>query len=138
MNVAVTIRLSRTGRVHLPFYHIAVFDSRTRRDGRPIERLGFYDPEAKKESCRLDADRAKHWLSVGARPSATVATLLKERGFSAADWTPAPRKASKPKKKVPQAKKIAAEKARKVGKRSKARTANSKVAAEKKVKKTGE
>ena len=54
--MALIIRLSRSGRVHLPFYHIGVFDSRTRRDGRPVEDLGLYDPLSKKEQVRLNLE----------------------------------------------------------------------------------
>jgi small subunit ribosomal protein S16 len=64
-----------------------VYNSRTRRDGRPVEELGFYDPKSEKEPIRLDVERAKHWLSVGAKPSATVATILKQKGFSSSDWS---------------------------------------------------
>ncbi|MDR3078001.1 MAG: 30S ribosomal protein S16 [Planctomycetota bacterium] len=90
--MSVAIRLSRAGRVHLPYYHISVFDSRTRRDGRPVEQLGFYDPESAKEQVRLDLERAKYWLAVGARPSATVAAILKRQGVA----LPAAAKAEKP------------------------------------------
>jgi small subunit ribosomal protein S16 len=140
--VSVVIRLSRAGRVHLPYYHIGVYNSRTRRDGRPVEELGFYDPKSEKEPIRLDVERAKHWLSVGAKPSATVATILKQKGFTSADWsakkaatkvekekTTAARKAS--------AKKVAAKKPAKKAegaapaKKRKARTVSSKKRGEK-------
>ncbi|MDR1744178.1 MAG: 30S ribosomal protein S16 [Planctomycetota bacterium] len=85
--MSVVIRLSRAGRVHLPYYHIGVYDSRTRRDGRPVEQLGFYDPRSEKEPVRIDLARAKYWLSVGARPSATVATILKGQGMSSSEWS---------------------------------------------------
>jgi small subunit ribosomal protein S16 len=67
------------GRRHRPFYRIGVFDSRTRRDGKTIEELGFYDPMAGDEAkqVRLDRDRAMYWLSRGARPSETVASIFK-------------------------------------------------------------
>jgi small subunit ribosomal protein S16 len=129
--MAVSIRLSRAGRVHLPFYRIGVYDSRTRRDGRPIEQLGFYDPESKKEKFRLDLERAKHWLSVGARPSATVRTLLRERGLAAKDWTPSPVKATPPKKRATFKTLVERAKTRKVKKRAAARTANSQARGEK-------
>jgi len=74
----VAIRLSRGGAKKRPFYHIVVTDSRNRRDGRYIERLGFYNPIAKKEvPVRLDLARAKYWISVGAQPSDRVAKLIK-------------------------------------------------------------
>ncbi len=98
--MAVVIRLSRAGRVHLPYYHIGVYNSRTRRDGRPVEELGFYDPKSDKEPVRIDLERAKHWLSVGAKPSATVATILKGQGVPSSAWSgkAAPSKAEKEKK----------------------------------------
>ena len=75
----VTIRLSRGGAKKRPFYHIVVTDSRTRRDGRSIERLGFFNPGAKphEEKLRLDAERAEYWISKGAQPSDRVRHLLK-------------------------------------------------------------
>jgi small subunit ribosomal protein S16 len=117
--------LSRAGRVHLPYYHIGVFNSRTRRDGRPVEQLGFYDPKSDKEPVRIDLERAKYWLSVGAKPSATVATILKAQGLKSGDWTPKKRKTVK----RPAARK-AAVKTEKKPKR-KARTATSKARGEK-------
>jgi len=85
--LAVTIRLSRAGRVHLPFYHIGVFDRRVRRDGKPIERLGFYAPGDAKERVRLDLERARYWVGVGAGVSPTVASFLKAAGFNLRDAT---------------------------------------------------
>ncbi len=109
--MSVVIRLSRAGRVHLPYYHIGVYNSRTRRDGRPVEELGFYDPKSDKEPVRIDLERAKYWLGVGARPSATVATILKGQGIPSSAWSAkkAPSKADKEKKTA--AKKTAAKKA---------------------------
>jgi small subunit ribosomal protein S16 len=81
--MAVKIRLKRMGRRNAPHYRICVFDSRTRRDGTPIEELGTYDPSAKSfaEKVKLDADRARYWLGVGAAPSETVASFLKRLGI---------------------------------------------------------
>lgn len=75
----VTIRLSRGGAKKRPFYHIVVTDSRNRRDGRGIERLGFFNPGAKgnEEKLRLDVERAEYWISKGAQPSDRVRHLLK-------------------------------------------------------------
>ena len=83
----VTIRLARGGAMKRPFYHIVVTDSRFRRDGRYIERLGFFNPIATggEERLRVDLARTDHWLSQGAQPSARVAQLLKESRRSAAD-----------------------------------------------------
>jgi len=77
--MAVRIRLTRTGRRNRACYRIGAFDSRTRRDGRCLEILGHYDPIVKdpKEQVTLDADRVKHWLSKGAKPTDKVSVLLK-------------------------------------------------------------
>ena len=76
----VSIRLSRTGSKKRPFYHIVTTDSHNRRDGRYIERLGFFNPIAndKEEGLRLDLDRAKYWISVGAQPSSRVSQLIEQ------------------------------------------------------------
>jgi small subunit ribosomal protein S16 len=74
--MAVHIRLARTGTKKTPFYRIVVADQRSPRGGRFIERLGTYDP--RRPEIRVDASRVKHWLSMGALPSATVATLLRQ------------------------------------------------------------
>ena len=82
--MAVALRLKRLGRRNRPFYRICVMDQRTRRDGRAIEELGHYDPhvESREDAFVLNEERAKYWLSVGAQPSPTVASLLKTRGVS--------------------------------------------------------
>ncbi len=74
----VRLRLKRMGRTHRPFYRLNAVDKRTQRDGKIIENLGWYDPVAKDASkqVELKVDRIKHWLSVGAQPSETVADLL--------------------------------------------------------------
>lgn len=76
----VVIRLSRAGATKRPFYNIVATDSRNRRDGRFIERLGFYNPVAagKDEGFRIAQDRLAHWQGVGAQLSPTVARLVKE------------------------------------------------------------
>jgi small subunit ribosomal protein S16 len=76
----VTIRLTRGGAKKRPFYHVVVTDSRNRRDGRYIERLGFFNPIAtgKEETLRLDMERVQHWLGQGAQPSERVASLIKQ------------------------------------------------------------
>jgi small subunit ribosomal protein S16 len=76
----VVIRLSRGGAKHRPFYNIVVADKRVRRDGRFIERLGFYNPVAKEgeEKLRVAQDRLTYWRGVGAQASPTVERLLKE------------------------------------------------------------
>ncbi len=76
----VTIRMSRGGAKKRPFYHVVVTDSRNRRDGRYIERLGFFNPVAKgnEETLRLDMERINYWLSQGAKTSERVARLIKQ------------------------------------------------------------
>ncbi len=83
--MAVVLRLKRFGRRNRPFYRICVMDARTRRDGRVIEELGHYDPVGSSENelkFVLNAERAQHWVSVGAQPSETVASLLKRQGVT--------------------------------------------------------
>lgn len=83
----VTIRLARAGTTNQPFYHVVVADSRRSRDGRFIERLGFYNPIATdgQEQVRLDDDRIQYWLSQGAQASAAVRKLIKRRPPAPAD-----------------------------------------------------
>ena len=75
----VSIRLSRAGAKKRPFYHVVVTDSRNRRDGRYIERIGFYNPvgKAHEDNLRIDVERADYWIGQGALPSDRVASLLK-------------------------------------------------------------
>ena len=81
----VTIRLARTGAKKRPFYHIVVADSRMPRDGRYIERIGFFNPVAVggEERLRLDSERVDHWVSKGAQASERVAKLIKEAAKAA-------------------------------------------------------
>jgi small subunit ribosomal protein S16 len=74
----VVLRLKRMGRRHRPFYRVCAMDKRSPRDGRVIEQLGWFDPlvEESKQT-ELKIDRINYWLSVGAQPSPTVATLLR-------------------------------------------------------------
>lgn len=76
----VTIRLARGGAKKRPFYQIVVTDSRNARDGRFIERIGFFNPIASgnAEELRLDLDRVEHWLGLGATVSDRVSTLIKQ------------------------------------------------------------
>lgn len=82
----VVIRLARGGAKKRPFYNLVVADSRTRRDGRFIERIGFYNPVAseKEESLRIAADRLAYWEGQGAQLSMTVQRLVKQSGVKAA------------------------------------------------------
>jgi small subunit ribosomal protein S16 len=75
--MAVVLRLARAGTHKAPFYHVVATDSRKPRDGRYIEDVGVYDPTRKPERIDLKQDRVDHWLKVGARPSETVAMLIK-------------------------------------------------------------
>ena len=76
----VVIRLSRGGSKSRPFYNIVVTDKRVRRDGRFIERIGFYNPGAteKEEGLRIAQDRLTYWTGVGAQVSPTVERLVKQ------------------------------------------------------------
>ena len=76
----VTIRLARSGAKKKPFYHITVSDSRRARDGRFIERIGFFNPVARgqEERLRLDLDRMAYWQSQGAQVSDRVSSLAKD------------------------------------------------------------
>ena len=73
--MSVCIRLARQGSKKRPFYRIVAADRRSPRDGRFIEQLGYYDP--RKPDFRLDFERYKQWVDTGARPSDTVASLVK-------------------------------------------------------------
>jgi small subunit ribosomal protein S16 len=75
----VTIRLSRGGSKKRPCYHIHVTDSRNARDGRFIERIGFFNPTARgqEESVRVDTERLTYWRNVGAQMSERVASIVK-------------------------------------------------------------
>ncbi len=82
----VSIRLSRAGAKKRPFYHLVVTDSRNRRDGRYIERIGFFNPVAtgQEEGLKIDIERVDYWLGQGAKPSERVAALLKASRKAAA------------------------------------------------------
>ena len=82
--MAVKIRLKRMGRRNRAFYRIVAADSRAQRDGRAIERLGWYDPlvEDDEKKISLQKERIEYWLSVGAQPSQTVESILRQRGVS--------------------------------------------------------
>ena len=76
----VSIRLSRAGAKKRPFYHLVVTDSRNRRDGRYIERVGYFNPVGleHEENLRIDLERVDFWIGQGAQPSDRVASLLKK------------------------------------------------------------
>ena len=79
--MAVKIRLTRMGKKKAPFYRIVVADERTRRDGTPIEEIGYYDPMTEPATVKIDAEKAQKWIKNGAQPSDTVRSLLKKSGI---------------------------------------------------------
>ena len=94
--MSVKLRLKRIGARNTPIYRIVATDSRTKRDGRPIEELGTYNPVLQTEpNFDLNLERAEHWLSVGAQPSDTVRSFIRKARRAAAGLPP---KESKPKK----------------------------------------
>ena len=82
--MAVRIRLKRFGRRHRSFFRISAVDSRRPRDGRVLEELGWYDPQAKTpdKQVSLNRERIEYWLSVGAQPTDTVRDLLRRHGIT--------------------------------------------------------
>ncbi len=78
--MAVVIRMTRRGSKKRPFYRIVAADSRAPRDGRFLEILGTYNPLLEENNCQIDLEKANAWIKKGARPSDTVATLLKKAG----------------------------------------------------------
>jgi small subunit ribosomal protein S16 len=80
----VTIRLARGGSKKRPFYHIHVTDSRRARDGKYIERIGFFNPVARgqEERLRVDTERVEHWIKLGAGISDRVSRLIKETSLA--------------------------------------------------------
>ncbi|RMG91053.1 MAG: 30S ribosomal protein S16 [Zetaproteobacteria bacterium] len=81
--MATVIRLQRGGRKKRPFYSIVVMDSRKRRDGAFIEKLGYFDPCRDPEVIKIDLERTKHWLDLGAQASDRVASLIKKASETA-------------------------------------------------------
>lgn len=79
--MAVRIRLRKMGAKKRPFYRIVVADSRSPRDGRVIEEIGYYNPISEPVDLKVDAEKAKKWLATGAQPSDTVKSLLKTQGI---------------------------------------------------------
>ena len=83
--MSVKLRLKRFGRRNRSFFRLNAMDTRSPRDGRVIEQLGWYDPNAEEadKQLSLNRERIEHWLSVGATPSETVRDLLKRQGIAA-------------------------------------------------------
>ncbi len=80
--MAVRMRLKRMGAKKAPFYRIVVADSRSPRDGKFIEQVGYYNPTTEPAEIKVDAEIAKKWLATGAQPSETVKKLLKIAGVT--------------------------------------------------------
>jgi small subunit ribosomal protein S16 len=78
--MATKIRLTRMGRKKRPFYRIVVMDSKSRRDGAPIENIGYYNPIVEPADIRIDEEKALDWLQKGAIPTDTVKSILKKVG----------------------------------------------------------
>jgi len=114
--MAVVIRMKRTGRRNRPCFRISVTDRAFPRDGRTLETLGVYDPASPKPELRLklDAERAKHWISKGALPSLTVASILRREGVTQGTLT------TKEKQRTGRKKKTAGGEARKQAKAARA------------------
>lgn len=81
--MTVRLRLQRQGRPKRPYYRLVAIDKRVKRDGKPIEVLGQYDPMAESEKIKVDRARIDYWLKKGAQPSPTVASLLRKSSKSA-------------------------------------------------------
>ena len=79
--MSVKIRLKRMGAKKAPFYRVVVADSRSPRDGKFIEEIGYYNPISEPVEIKIDAEKAKKWLGTGAQPSDTVRSLLKKSGI---------------------------------------------------------
>ena len=76
------IRLRRMGQIHAPYYRVIVADSRSPRNGKFIEEIGTYDPTKGPSEIKIDAEKAKQWISNGAQPTESVAKLLKRAGIN--------------------------------------------------------
>ena len=101
--MSIKIRLARGGAKKRPFYRIVVADSRSPRDGRFIERIGSYNPMVAldhPDRLKLDPERAKHWLAVGAQPTDRVARFLAKQGLTAERPRPEQTKKNQPKAKA--------------------------------------
>jgi small subunit ribosomal protein S16 len=78
--MAVKIRLKRMGAKGQPFYRLVIADSRTKRDGRVIEEIGYYDPKREPAEIKVKEERAMEWLKKGAQPTDTAKSILKRTG----------------------------------------------------------
>jgi small subunit ribosomal protein S16 len=80
--MAVHLRLQRIGKPKRPFYRVVAIDQRAKRDGKPIEILGQYDPKADDDKLNVKMDRINYWLGTGAKPTETVSVLIKKSQVS--------------------------------------------------------
>ena len=80
--MSVKIRLSRFGSKKQPTYRVVVAEERSKRDGRIVEKIGYYDPRHEPSTVVLNEERTKYWLSVGARPTDAMGPILKQAGIS--------------------------------------------------------
>ncbi|NCD25531.1 MAG: 30S ribosomal protein S16 [Deltaproteobacteria bacterium] len=80
--MALKLRLTRMGSKKKPFYRIVAVNSETRRDGRALDYVGYYNPMTEPQDIKIDQDKVKAWIERGAKPSDTVRSLLKKSGFS--------------------------------------------------------
>lgn len=78
--MAVTLRLTRLGSKKHPLYRVVAANKRSRRDGRPLEFLGYYNPHTKPAQIKLDSENIQKWLGLGAKASDTVNSLIKQFG----------------------------------------------------------
>lgn len=81
--MAVVLRLKRFGSKKRPFYRIVAMTKSTKRDGKALDELGYYDPKKGKENVSLDAEKADYWIKNGAIPSATVKSIMKRLKIAA-------------------------------------------------------
>ena len=80
--MALKLRLTRMGSKKKPFYRIVAVDSATRRDGRALDYVGYYNPMTEPADIKIDQEKVKNWIELGAQPTDTVRSLLKKSGFS--------------------------------------------------------
>ena len=80
--MALKLRLTRMGSKKKPFYRIVAVDSASRRDGRALDYVGYYNPMTEPAEIKFDQDKVKSWIELGAQPTDTVRSLLKKSGFS--------------------------------------------------------
>jgi small subunit ribosomal protein S16 len=79
--MALRLRLTRLGEKKRPFYRVVAVDSESRRDGKALDYLGYYNPMADPHEIKIDQDKARKWIDKGAKPTNTVRSLLRKAGF---------------------------------------------------------